>query len=92
MSVTNYWRPEDKQLAEEIGNMLWHIEGNYNREGSGPGSRFEGQRLEIVQAHAVIRRIREHLDAAEPVETAEQSAAIVDANLRRMGITLGGES
>ena len=39
--------------------MLIAIEANYERETSGPGSRFEGQRLEIVQARAVLRRIRE---------------------------------
>jgi len=46
-------------LAEDIADMLWRIEGNYHREGAGPGSRFEGERLEIVQARAVIRRVRE---------------------------------
>lgn len=49
----------DDELAEEIAGMLVRIEANYERETSGPGSRFEGQRLEIVQARAVIRRIRE---------------------------------
>jgi hypothetical protein len=32
-----------------------------------------------------------HVLEAEIVETPEQSAAIVDANLARMGVTLGGE-
>jgi len=39
--------------------MLISIERNYYREGSGYGSRFEGQRLEVAQARAVIRRVRE---------------------------------
>lgn len=39
--------------------MLVRIERNYERETSGPGSRFEGKRLEVVQAEAVIRRVRE---------------------------------
>lgn len=37
--------------------MLVRIERNYEREGSGPGSRFEGQRLEVVQARAMLRRV-----------------------------------
>lgn len=41
--------------------MLVRIEYNYARETSGPGSRFGGKRLEIVQAEAVLRRIRERL-------------------------------
>jgi hypothetical protein len=48
------------ELTEEIAGMLVRIERNYLRETSGPGSRFEGQRLEIVQARAVIRRVREY--------------------------------
>jgi hypothetical protein len=35
--------------------MLARIEVNYEREGSGPGSRFEGRLLEDVQAEAVLR-------------------------------------
>jgi hypothetical protein len=54
----------DDELAEEIAQMLVRVEGNYQREGSGPGSRFEGQRLEVAQARRVIREIREH-DAAQ---------------------------
>lgn len=48
----------DDQLVEDIAGMLSRIEINYLREGSGPGSRFEGQRLEVAQAKAVIRRVR----------------------------------
>jgi hypothetical protein len=47
------------ELIEEIAGMLVRIERNYERETSGPGSRFEGKRLEVVQAEAVIRRVRE---------------------------------
>lgn len=53
----------DDELAEEIAQMLTRVEANYQREGSGPGSRFEGQRLETAQARRVIREIRER-DAA----------------------------
>jgi len=53
----------DDELAEEIAQMLVRVEANYRREGSGPGSRFEGQCLETAQARRVIREIRER-DAA----------------------------
>ena len=36
----------DDELTEEVAGMLVRIESNYLRETSGPGSRFEGQRLE----------------------------------------------
>lgn len=49
----------DDDLIEELAGMLVSIEANYQRETSGPGSRFEGQRLEVVQARAVLRRVRE---------------------------------
>ena len=49
----------DDDLIEELAWMLTRIATNYQREGSGPGSRFAGQRLEVVQAGAVLRRIRE---------------------------------
>ena len=51
-------RPADP-LTLEIADMLWHIKCNYDRESSGPGSRFEGRLLEDVQAEAVLRRIQE---------------------------------
>jgi hypothetical protein len=35
--------------------MLMRIARNYEREGSGPGGRFEGRLLEDVQAAAVVR-------------------------------------
>lgn len=55
-------KPPANPLEEEIAHMLWAIETNYHREGTGYGSRFEGERLEVVQARAVIRRIREVTD------------------------------
>ena len=51
-------RPAD-ELTLEIADMLRRIEINYEREGSGPRSRFEGRLLEDVQAEAVLRRVRE---------------------------------
>jgi hypothetical protein len=44
-------------LVEEIADALVAIERNYQREGSGPGSRFEGKRLEVVQAEFVVRKL-----------------------------------
>ena len=48
----------DDDLIKELAWMLTRIKTNYQCEGSGPGSRFAGQRLEVVQAGAVLRRIR----------------------------------
>jgi hypothetical protein len=52
-------KPARDPLEEEIASTLVQIENNYHREGTGYGSRFEGERLEVVQARAVIRRVRE---------------------------------
>lgn len=49
----------DTELADEVAQMLTAVERNYQRETSGPGTRFEGRCLEAVQAEAVIRRIRD---------------------------------
>jgi len=53
-------RPDDP-LTLELADMLRRIEANYEREGSGPGSRFEGRLLEDVQAEAVLRRVLERI-------------------------------
>lgn len=52
-------KPARDPREEEIASLLVAIEINYNREGTGYGSRFEGERLEVVQARAVIRRVLE---------------------------------
>jgi hypothetical protein len=49
-------RPEDP-LTRELADGLARIERNYEREGSGPGSRFEGRLLEDVQAEWAVRTI-----------------------------------
>lgn len=49
-------RPDDK-LTCSVADMLRRIEANYDREGSGPGSRFEGRLLEDVQAGRVIEAV-----------------------------------
>lgn len=57
-------KPAENALEEEVARLLVAIESNYYREGSGHGSRFEGERLEVVQARAVIRRVRGELTRA----------------------------
>ena len=49
-------RPDDP-LIIEISDALYRISVNYEREGSGPGSRFEGRLLEDVQVEWIIRHI-----------------------------------
>jgi hypothetical protein len=49
--------PRPTGLVREVADMLRRIEANYEREGSGPGSRFEGRLLEDAQAEAVVRFI-----------------------------------
>jgi hypothetical protein len=56
-SSPNKPRPQDP-LVREVADALARIEANYEREGSGPGSRFEGRLLEDVQAEAVVRLVR----------------------------------
>lgn len=57
-------KPPGNPLEAEIADMLVRIEINYCREGTGYGSRFEGERLEVVQARAAIRHVR-YRDAIE---------------------------
>ena len=71
-----------ERLAEAIADSMWRIEGNYHREGScRPGSRFEKQTLEIVQARAairdVLRWVATHVEPAWPgpqVDRAQRDA------------------
>jgi hypothetical protein len=59
----------DLALVGEIAHMIYAIQVNYEREGAFPGSRFAGERLEVVQAWSVIRRIQERarMKAHEPL-------------------------
>lgn len=50
-------RPGDP-LIRAVADTLRRIENNYAREGSGPGSRFEGELLEDVQARTVVAMVR----------------------------------
>jgi hypothetical protein len=52
-------RPDDP-FVREMGDAVYRIEGNYVREGSRRGSRFEGQLLSDAQAEYVIRKTRWH--------------------------------
>lgn len=47
-------RPGDP-LVREVADAIARTERNYDREGSGPGSRFEGRLLEDVQAELAVR-------------------------------------
>lgn len=58
-------KPPADPLEAEIAAGLVGIENNYLRETSGYGSRFEGERLEVVQARWAIRRVREELTKGE---------------------------
>lgn len=58
--------PDPDPLVEEIAQTLYSIEVNYEREGAGPGSRFEGETLERVQARYVVRRVRDHDARSNP--------------------------
>lgn len=57
--------PRPTGVILELAEMLRRIEANYEREGSGPGTRFEGRLLEDVQALAIVRRLRE-LELLDP--------------------------
>lgn len=52
-------RPEDP-FVREMGDAIWQIEGNYHREGSGPGSRFANQLLADIQAAYIVGKTRWH--------------------------------
>lgn len=47
-------RPSDP-LVREVADTIARTGANYDREGSGPGSRFEGRLLEDVQAEMAVR-------------------------------------
>jgi hypothetical protein len=44
-------------LVRELADGLNRVTRNYEREGSGPGSRFEGRLLEDVQAEWAVREL-----------------------------------
>lgn len=64
-------RPPSDPVEEYVASMLVSIERNYCREGTGWGSRFEGERLEVVQARAVIRHLQLLAEARRVGETGQ---------------------
>jgi hypothetical protein len=67
-------RPEDP-FIREMGDSVAGIERNYEREGAGPGSRFQDQLLADIQASWVVKQTRRR-DAV---------AAVVRFELRTTG-------
>jgi hypothetical protein len=66
------------EMADDLARSLWHIEGNYAREGSGPGSRFEGRTLQAVQIEYVLRQIKGHLGVRATLDGELESEATRD--------------
>lgn len=71
--------PDPDPLVRELADTLWQIETNYQREGSGHGSRFAGERLETVQARYLVRRVRESLTTGPAREKLARHLWIADA-------------
>ena len=46
-----------EQLVADLAHSLYAILANYEREGAGPGSRFEGQTCEYAQAKFAVRTV-----------------------------------
>lgn len=72
--------PRPDGLIRELADMLARIERNYEIEGSGPGSRFEGRLLEDVQAGAVVRRFVDPPDRAEAAldDDPDEALAVIE--------------
>ncbi len=51
-------KPASDEFEDRMAWALVAIENNYRRETSGWGSRFEGERLEVVQARHLIAQTR----------------------------------
>jgi hypothetical protein len=60
VSSPNAPRPSDP-LVLRVSAAIAGVARNYDREGSGPGSRFEGQLLEDAQAALAVRMVLEAL-------------------------------
>lgn len=80
----NVPRPGDA-LVLAVADALARVERNYGREGSGPGSRFEGRLLEDVQAELAVRMAREYRSALPEEEAVAGFSLedITDAALNR---------
>lgn len=66
VSSPNKPRPADP-LIRAVADTIRRTENNYLREGSGPGSRFEGELLEDVQARAAVSVVRGWVPPGETV-------------------------
>jgi hypothetical protein len=65
------WPRPASALVREVADMIRRIEYNYDREGSGPGSRFEGRLREDIQAEAVVARLLSRLGGGPCTAAAE---------------------
>lgn len=83
----------DESLIKDLAEALWRIEGNYNREGSGPGSRFEGKTLDRAMAEYAVKAVREHdgrTGAVVPVGAPMMAMFFSDADPVILCLGLGG--
>jgi hypothetical protein len=71
IAVSSPNKPRPHGITLEVAQLLGRIERNYSREGSGPGSRFEGRLLEDVQAEAALRRFAQHILGYSPAKMGE---------------------
>ena len=55
-------KPRPDGLIRAVADALRRVEINYHREGSGPGSRFEGRLLEDIQAQVAVRMVQAYED------------------------------
>jgi hypothetical protein len=78
---------EQAELAQEISDAFWRIEGNYHRETSGPGSRFEGKELTLVQAEWVLNHLSlwGYRKAPATPDTGQREHAGTEWGLRQAG-------
>lgn len=83
--VPNAPRPDDA-LVREIADALARVEHNYHREGSGPGSRFEGRLLEDAQAELVVRMVKAAVAQERWNEQAARNAGVTVTRDQREGL------
>ena len=77
-----------RKRGDHVG--LRRIETNYQREGSGPGSRFEGRLPEDVQAEWVLRHLAEtgHGEPVPAQMTVSNLGEGLDVVCREHGVVL----
>jgi hypothetical protein len=84
----------DPVLVAQAAWTVAAVEQNWDREGSGPGSRFWGQRREFAQAWSLLRLFQDHQtdassarEGAGPLVHYEMFATTVDAALTVEGMS-----